>query len=48
MNPRLKSSKKWTAFPKEYSDQIQTVFKENFAQIFDQGQLMIEGRTYTG
>lgn len=46
MNPRLKSSKKWTSFPKEYSDQIQTVFKENFAQYLDQGELIIEGRIY--
>lgn len=46
MNPRLKSSKKWTSFPKEYSDQIQAVFKENFAQYLDQGDLIIEGRIY--
>ncbi|MEK2645581.1 hypothetical protein [Bdellovibrio sp. BCCA] len=47
MNPRLKSSKKWTAFPKEYSDQIQAVFKENFAQYLEEGELIIEGRIYT-
>lgn len=47
MNPRLKSSKKWTAFPKEYSDQIQTVFRENFAQYLDQGDLIVEGRIYS-
>ncbi|KYG61169.1 hypothetical protein AZI85_09465 [Bdellovibrio bacteriovorus] len=46
MNPRLKSSKKWTAFPKEYSDQIQAVFTENFAQYLDNGDLVIEGRIY--
>ena len=46
MNPRLKSSKKWTAFPKEYSDQIQTVFKENFAQYLDGADLIVEGRIY--
>ncbi|MFV8259091.1 hypothetical protein ACNQKP_14885 [Bdellovibrio bacteriovorus] len=46
MIPRLKSSKKWTSFPKEYSDQIQTVFKENFAQYLDNAQLIIEGRIY--
>lgn len=46
MNPRLKSSKKWTSFPKEYSDQILTVFKENFAQYLDNGDLIIEGRIY--
>lgn len=47
MNPRLKSSKKWTSFPKEYSDQIQTAFKENFAQYLDQGELIVEGRIYS-
>ncbi|QDK37865.1 hypothetical protein [Bdellovibrio sp. NC01] len=47
MNPRLKSSKKWTKFPKEYSDQIQAVFKENFAQYLDEAELIIEGRIYS-
>lgn len=47
MNPRLKSSKKWTSFPKEYSDQIQTVFKENFAQDLDSEDLLVEGRIYS-
>lgn len=46
MNPRLKSSKKWTSFPKEYSDQIQAVFTENFAQYLDDAELIIEGRIY--
>lgn len=47
MNPRLKSSKKWTAFPKEYTAQIQSVFKENFAQYLDNAELLIEGRIYS-
>ncbi len=47
MNPRLKSSKKWTNFPKEYSDQIEAVFKENFAQFLDDAELIIEGRIYS-
>jgi hypothetical protein len=46
MNPRLKSSKKWTRFPKEYSDQIQAVFKENFAEQLKAAELIIEGRIY--
>lgn len=46
MNPRLKSSKKWTAFPKEYSEQIQTVFTENFAEHLKNASLLIEGRIY--
>lgn len=46
MNPRLKSSKKWTSFPKDYLNQMQVVFKENFAQYLDKGELVIEGRIY--
>lgn len=46
MIPRLKSSKKWTSFPKEYADQILSVFKENFAQYLDNAELLIEGRIY--
>lgn len=46
MIPRLKSSKKWTAFPQEYSDQIATVFKENFANYIEKGRLIVEGRIY--
>lgn len=46
MNPRLKSSKKWTTFPKEYSDQILAVFKENFAQYLTDAELILEGRIY--
>ncbi|NUN04950.1 MAG: hypothetical protein HUU57_04225 [Bdellovibrio sp.] len=47
MNPRLKSSKKWTALPKEYADQIQAVFKDTFAQYLADGDLIVEGRIYT-
>lgn len=46
MNPRLKSSKKWTSFPKEYSKQIESVFKDNFSQYLDNAELLIEGRIY--
>lgn len=46
MQPRLKSSKKWTAFPKEYADQIQSVFKENFAKELAQSKLVVDGRIY--
>ena len=46
MNPRLKSSKKWTSFPKDYLNQMQVVFKENFAQYLEKGELVIEGRIY--
>lgn len=47
MNPRLKNSKKWTAFPKDYLSQIEDVFKENFKQQLKGSQLAIEGRIYT-
>lgn len=46
MNPRLKSSVKWTAFPKEYIEQIRGVFHDNFAQMMGQGTLIVEGRLY--
>lgn len=46
MNPRLKSSKKWTSFPKDYLKQMQNIFKENFSQYLDKGDLIIEGRIY--
>lgn len=46
MQPRLKSSKKWTGFPSEYTEQIETVFKENFSKQLNTGKLIIEGRIY--
>jgi hypothetical protein len=46
MIPRLKTSKKWTAFPKEYSTQIQTVFKDTFEAYVGDAELIIEGRIY--
>lgn len=46
MNPRLKTSKKWTALPKEYVSQIQEVFKEGFAAQLKNAKLVIEGRIY--
>lgn len=47
MNPRLKSSKSWTKFPKEYSDQILAVFNENFAEFLKDATLIIDGRIYS-
>lgn len=46
MQPRLKTSKKWTHFPKEYVEQIQTVFSENFLEQLADNKLVIEGRIY--
>jgi hypothetical protein len=48
MQPRLKSSKKWTSFPKEYTDQIKAVFEENFEPNLDDEKVEVEGRIYTG
>lgn len=46
VQPRLKSSTKWTEFPKEYVDQVRTAFLENFAAQIGEGKLVIEGRIY--
>lgn len=46
MQPRLKTSKKWTAFPKEYVEQIESVFQENFSDLLTDYKLLIEGRIY--
>jgi hypothetical protein len=46
MKPRLSSSKKWTAFPKDYLQQIEDVFKQNFAAQLANAKLVIEGRIY--
>lgn len=46
MKPRLPSSKKWTAFPKEFIQQIREAFKENFAKELKAAELIIEGRIY--
>jgi hypothetical protein len=47
MKPRLNSSKKWTAFPKDYLQQIEDVFKQNFGAQLGGAKLVIEGRIYT-
>lgn len=46
MNPRLKTSKKWTAFPKEYLTQIKEVFTQGFKDQMTPFNLLIEGRIY--
>lgn len=47
MTPRLKSSKKWTAFPEEYRSQIEEVFKQEFAEKMGADtKLVIDGRIY--
>lgn len=47
MEPRLKSSKKWTAFPSEYVEQIAQVFQEGFKDQLKDSKLLIEGRIYS-
>lgn len=46
MNPRLKTSKKWTAFPKEYLTQIKEVFIQGFQSQMTPFNLLVEGRIY--
>lgn len=46
MEPRLKTSKKWTALPKELIEQIRGVFKENFKQETKGSTIELEGRIY--
>ena len=47
MEPRLKTSKKWTSFPSEYMDKIEEVFREAFSQRMGSGsKLFIDGRFY--
>lgn len=47
MNPRLKTSKKWTAFPQEYLKQIEDAFRESFKDHLKSSQLILEGRIYS-
>ena len=46
MNPRLKTSKKWTDFPAEYLQQIEDVFTQNFKAKLGQAHLIVQGRIY--
>ncbi len=46
MVPRLKTSKKWSLFPKELTLQIESVIRENFAAKLAEKKLVIEGRIY--
>jgi hypothetical protein len=47
MNPRLKTSKKWTALPKEYLTQVEEAFRESFPTQLKSAQVVVEGRIYT-
>lgn len=46
MNPRLKTSKKWTSFPKEYLTQVEDVFHDGFKAQLKNAKLVVEGRIY--
>ena len=47
MNPRLKTSKKWTLFPKEFLSQIKDVFSQGFKAQIGAANLIIDGRIYS-
>lgn len=46
MQPRLKSSKKWTNLPPDVATQIQNVFEKNFQKELGKARLVVEGRLY--
>lgn len=46
MTPRLKTSKKWTALPKELSEQIAHAFQKQFSTESQAGAFKVEGRIY--
>lgn len=46
MEPRLKTSKKWTSFPDEYLKQVQKVFNKSFHLHLENGKILTEGRIY--
>ncbi|MFN7454352.1 MAG: hypothetical protein ACK5RO_06790 [Pseudobdellovibrionaceae bacterium] len=46
MKPRLKTSRKWTAFPEEYRTQIEDVFRQEFSQMLGDSKLIVDGRIY--
>lgn len=46
MEPRLKSSKKWTKFPTEFEQQIADLFKGEFAAFLKDSRVIVSGRIY--
>lgn len=47
MNPRLPTSKKWTAFPGDFIEQIKGAFQENFPKELAKCSLSVDGRIYS-
>ena len=47
MEPRLKTSKKWTSYPPELTEQIREVFEVFFADYeLENGHFVVDGRIY--
>jgi hypothetical protein len=46
MEPRLKSSQKWTSLPGEIVKQIREVFTQAFPEATQKGRFLVEGRIY--
>ena len=46
MTPRKKESKKWTKMPTDFSNQIKTVFEENFKSQLEGNKLQVDGWIY--
>lgn len=46
MQPRLKSSKKWSPLPKELIQQIQSIFRENFQAHTSGSKIEVDGHIY--
>jgi hypothetical protein len=46
MQPRLSSSRRWAALPKELVSQIQSIFTESFRAQIGKNSIQMEGRIY--
>ena len=46
MHPRKKQSKKWTAIPTEFLNQIKLVFQDNFKTHLEDKTIKVDGRIY--
>jgi hypothetical protein len=46
MQPRLSSSRKWSALPAEFLKQVQGVFEESFKKEIDGGKITVQGKIF--
>lgn len=46
MQARKNTSKKWTGFPEEFLQQVEEIFRQNFAKKIGESKLVVEGRIY--